>query len=248
MLRFLSLTLLSATLLAQQTATRPQGRPVDGGTTEVLESIYIPPKLHAPFTLTLQTEWVRFYPDGNTVTLTNHRQIARDEQGRIFEERRLLGPANHPQNSRLSWWQYGDPAAHTFINCNPYKKVCYVLPYDDPADADPTFDPGVQNFPAGTTTREDLGRRFILGIDTRGIRVTTTLKPGVLGNTLPWVITREYWYSEQLGINLLSIRNDPRSGRQTFTVSEINTAPADPKLFELPNGFPLIDQRPPAGR
>lgn len=252
MLRTICLTLLSATLLAQQPATTPQDaapkapvRPPDGGTSEVLESIYIPPKPGAPFALTLNTEWVRTYADGNTTTVTNHRFIARDIQGRIFEERRLLGPVGSRGNSYLSWWQHGDPAAHVFYNCHPYKKVCYMLPYNDPVDVDPTFDPGVQSFPAGSTTREDLGRRFILGIDTHGVRVTTTLKPGVLGNSQPWVITREYWYSEQLGINLLSIRNDPRSGHQTFTVAEISTAPPDPKLFDLPDGFPIIDQRAP---
>ncbi len=40
-----------------------QFRVEDGGTREVLESIVIPPKASAPFSLLLQTEWVKTLPD-----------------------------------------------------------------------------------------------------------------------------------------------------------------------------------------
>jgi hypothetical protein len=41
----------------------------DGGVTEVLQSIVVPPKAGAPFTLTLETEWVKQLYDGGTTTL-----------------------------------------------------------------------------------------------------------------------------------------------------------------------------------
>src|SRR5882762_8651139 len=53
----------------------------------VLESIVIPPKLNAPFTLLLQTEWVRGLPDGGAITTVNQRCIARDGEARIYMER-----------------------------------------------------------------------------------------------------------------------------------------------------------------
>ena len=57
----------------------------DGGAHgEVLESIVIPPKLNAPFTLLLQTEWVRGLPDGGSIATVNERRIARDAEGRIY--------------------------------------------------------------------------------------------------------------------------------------------------------------------
>jgi hypothetical protein len=37
----------------------------------VLESIVVPPKLNAPFTLLLETEWVRGLPDGSSITTVN---------------------------------------------------------------------------------------------------------------------------------------------------------------------------------
>jgi hypothetical protein len=66
----------------------------DGGTSEVLESIVIPPKAQAPFSLLLQTEWVRTLSDGSTITLVNQRRIARDSGGRIYQERWFLVPKN----------------------------------------------------------------------------------------------------------------------------------------------------------
>src|SRR6202521_4046094 len=70
---------------------QPQGpqKPVqqfyaqDGGTSEYLESIVIPPKAQAPFTLILETEWVKTLSDGGTMTLVNKRRIARDSEGSI---------------------------------------------------------------------------------------------------------------------------------------------------------------------
>jgi hypothetical protein len=64
----------------------------DGGTSEYLESIVIPPKREAPFTLTLETEWVKTLSDGGAMTLVNKRRIARDSEGRIYQARWFLVP------------------------------------------------------------------------------------------------------------------------------------------------------------
>ncbi len=83
---------LASICLAQSAETRP-ALP-DGGTRERLVSIFIPNIPNAPFTATVNTEWVRALPDGTRITLVNHRLIARDSAGRIFQERRMLVPQN----------------------------------------------------------------------------------------------------------------------------------------------------------
>ena len=75
---------------------------------------------------------------------------------------------------------------------------------------------------------------------------TTTLNPGVLGNDLPMSIIREFRYSSELGINLTSTLNNPQSGRQTFTVTEISTSDPDPAFFQVPSGYKIVDHRKPA--
>jgi hypothetical protein len=59
----------------------------DGGVSEVLQSIYIPPLLNAPFSAIVHTEWMRPMTGGGNFTFVNQRRVARDSRGRIHEER-----------------------------------------------------------------------------------------------------------------------------------------------------------------
>ena len=54
---------------------------------------------------------------------------------------------------------------------------------------------------------------------------------------------REYWHSDQLGINLLSIRTSPEFGKQTFRITEITLGDPDAHLFRVPAGYKVNDQR-----
>jgi hypothetical protein len=89
----------------------------DGGVDQVLQSIVIPPMPNAPFSLTLQTEWVQTLSDGGTVTMINERHIARDKAGRIFQERKFLTSKTQTQHSRTSYIQISDPNTHVYYNC-----------------------------------------------------------------------------------------------------------------------------------
>jgi hypothetical protein len=95
-----------------------------------------------------------------------------------------------------------------------------------------------------------LGKQFIAGVETAGTRDATIYNPGVFGNDRKVTVEREFWYSPDLGVNLLSIRSDPRFGKQTFTVTTVTLAEPDLSLFELPAGFTVVDRRqsvPPEG-
>src|SRR4051812_33432171 len=72
-------------------------RRVDGGAGNgIMQSLFIPPKAGAPFSLTLSTEWTRPLPGGGTWTLVNERHIMRDSKGRIYQERWILVPKGGP--------------------------------------------------------------------------------------------------------------------------------------------------------
>lgn len=219
----------------------------DGGVREVLESIVIPPITNAPFTASLITEWVRYTPGGASITFINKRQVARDAQGRLYEERWALVPKDSDVKSRIQWIQIADPRLGTLYNCNMISHVCDWLRYNAASDlaaatAQPPLTGPLPNG-KGFAQAENLGTRQIAGMETTGTRVTTTLNPGTMGNDQPVVTTRETWRSDQLAVNLLSIRTDPLFGTQTFTVSELDPAPPDPQLFEPPAGFSVRDQR-----
>ena len=104
---------------------------------------------------------------------------------------------------------------------------------------------GAQPLPddAGYATHEELGKQQIVGLETVGSRDSTKYNPGVFGNDSQVAVEREYWYSPQLGINLLSRRSDPRFGTQNFMITELSLSEPEPQLFDLPKGFKAVDRR-----
>jgi len=219
----------------------------DGGTSEYLESIVIPPKAQAPFTLLLDTEWVKTLSDGCTMTLVNKRRIARDSEGRIYQERWFLVPKKGKAVSHMTTIQIGDPNKHTLYNCfMDRRRQCVLSTYSPSTNAIYKFQgPPSGSLPndAGFAIHEDLGQQNFAGVETTGTRDKIIYNPGAVGNDQIMTIEREFWYSPQLGFNLLSRRSDPRIGTQTFTVTNLITSEPDPNLFNLPDGFRVVDQR-----
>jgi hypothetical protein len=221
----------------------------DGGARgDILESIVIPPKANAPFSLLLQTEWVRTLPDGGTITTENQRRIARDATGRIYQERWFLVPKNGKIKSEMTTIQIADPNAHTLYNCFMLdkKNQCVLSGYSPSTSAVYNFQgPSTGKLPddMGSTIHEDLGKQLVAGVETTGTRDSVIYNPNVFGNDRKVTIEREFWYSPKLGINLLSKRSDPRIGTQTFVAANLILSEPDPKLFDLPEGFKVVDRR-----
>jgi hypothetical protein len=143
----------------------PQQKPLqqyyaeDGGAHGgVLESIVVPPKPNTPFTLLLQTEWVRELPDGGSITTVNQRQIARDAEGRIYMERWFLVPKDGKVKSQMTTIQIADPNTHTLYSCfmlDP-KKQCALVTYTPSPNAVYKFqDPRRSWQPIGRGCRDD---------------------------------------------------------------------------------------------
>ena len=130
LLRFTSLILGGFLALGlsgrAQTAT---AHAPDGGTTFHIQSIDIAPLTGAPFTATVTTEWSRTLADGSTATTRNHRTVARDSTGRIFQERRRFTSNGDVQPTPLDALEYVDPVRHEFLNCIPQRKTCYTSTY-----------------------------------------------------------------------------------------------------------------------
>jgi hypothetical protein len=237
---------------------RPPGQPPphieelyaeDGGARGgILESIVIPPRPKAPFTLELETEWVRGLSDGGNITLTNKRRIARDAEGRIYQERWLLVPRTGQAESQMNAIQVSDPAAHTLYTCFmlDHRKPCELVTYTPSPETIFKFQgppTGPLSGGNGDRVHLDLGKQLVAGVEAIGERDTVNYKPGVFGNDRKMTIDREFWYCPKLGFNLLSRRSDPRFGTQTFTATNLILSDPDPKLFELPEGFTVVDRR-----
>jgi hypothetical protein len=242
------LTSLAGVAQVQENLPPQKSQPTqDGGVREVLESIVIPPIAHAPFTATLATEWVKYAGDGATMTFVNERRIARDGQGRIYEERWLLVPKGGKVKSSMNWIQLADAKQRTLYNCSPARHACDLLVYDPGSDLAAASPRKGSSHPLkngdGNVAWEELGTRNLAGVDTTGTRETTTMNAGTIGNDQPLTSMTEFWHSQELALNLLSIRTSPVFGRETFTITELSASEPDPQLLQLPEGFKINDQR-----
>jgi hypothetical protein len=218
----------------------------DGGVDTVMQSIRIPPTHNAPFSAIVHAEWVRPMSGGGTSTVGNQRPISRDRDGRVYQERWALFPLKDADKSFRSLIQIYDPNLETGYDCFTWGKqkgTCELREYHPVAGKEKAIVTGVLPGGMGEQRHDDLGTRTIQGIETRGSRDTIEYAAGVAGNDQPMTVVREYWYSKKLDVNLISIVDDPRFGKQTFTLTDVALDVPDPKLFELPEGFQVVDRR-----
>jgi hypothetical protein len=231
-----------------QSQPQPQQRVMriqDGGTSGRMESIFIPPKAGVPVSFALVTEWTRPMPGGGNFTVTNQRRIVRDSKGRIYQERWLLVPKGSDIKSQMDIFQITDPEQHTWYNCETATKVCNLFRYG--LSTTDSFQPAIGPsgpLPDGRGFRQhdDLGAGSSDGIDTHGYRETVTINAGMMGNDKPMISTREFWYSPQLAINLVSTVDNAMTGKQVFTAKDISTAEPDPSAFEIPADYKVVDR------
>ena len=164
----------------------------------------------------------------------------------MYQERWFLLPNNGKYSPRMSHIQIADPQQHTYYNCLVAQKTCTLTVY--PRSSETSYSPDISPsgpLPNGSGfhSHGDLGTSIKAGVDTHGYREVTTVNSGVAGNDKPMVTTREFWYSPQLGFDLVSMVEIPRSGKQSFTVKELSLSEPDLHYFEVPDGYKVVDER-----
>ena len=88
---------------------------------------------------------------------------------------------------------------------------------------------------------EDLGIQVIEGVNAQGVRSTRTISIGEIGNEKPIEIVTEIWTSPDLKTIVMSKRTDPRSGEQTFRLTNIVRSEPDPSIFTVPADFKTVE-------
>jgi hypothetical protein len=226
--------LISISLLAQDSDETTHAP--DGNTRERFINIIIPPVANAPFTSTVTAEWTRILEDGTTLTLQNHRLVVRDRKGRIYQERRSLVPKDGHTESQVQRIEISDPSTHLKYFCFVEDHTCHLNDYFAPTSASL---PPAEFVEAGgaSTSRQDLGKNIVNGLDAVGTLETTTINAGAMGNDRPISITKEFWYSPQLGLNLSVKRIDPLHGTQIFNVTGNRPRRSGPQVFLTSGGI-----------
>jgi hypothetical protein len=228
------LLLLAALLLPMARAQDAQ-HVYDGHVVERLQSITITPKAGAPFRATIVTDWTRTLADGTRVTMKNHRTVARDSTGRIFQERRFFAPDGDVATTRITELDYYDPVRKEVSVCEPARRLCTVHEWPQTESAVETCKPFER--PNMTVTCDALGAGNTGNLQTVGSRQIVTVTGGPMGYKEPEPTIKEFWFSPRLDLNLVVKRFEPRGGAQNFTFTNIDLNEPDAHLFTLPEGF-----------
>jgi hypothetical protein len=202
--------------------------------------IFVTPIPANPFTGTVNVERSFVQKDGQITTLKTAREIGRDSRGRIFNEMRTLVPASSNQSPEIVGVHIYDPETRVTIMVNDLQHTFRKGTVNRPPEAVPpsflSASSGPNTLPQNQFTREeDLGNKVIEGLAVHGVRQSQTIPSESGGKGV--VITDEYWYSEDLRINLVLKHNDPRTGGVAMTVTGIKRSEPDPARFEIPAGY-----------
>lgn len=93
------------------------------------------------------------------------------------------------------------------------------------------------------TKSEPLGEQTIEGVKSRGTRMTSTIETGKIGNDRPLTTVSERWYSDDLQLEVMNRRSDPRSGEQIYRLVNINRSEPGSYLFQVPSGYTVTERK-----
>jgi hypothetical protein len=224
--------------------TSEEKPPVYRGVTTHVPGVFVTPIPGSPLTAVVKVESTQVLADGSTVTKKTIEKIARDSQGRVYNERRQLMPPSFT----------GTPALISFHLYDPVTKLNTFLEPATHLARQSTWTGGEANMekrgdlPNGARNplivEEDLGTQTMEGIWVHGMRRTRTVPANTSGTGKAVLITDEYWYSEELHLNLLVKHDDPRTGQQIVEVSQVDRKEPDQAMFNVPAGYKVVDENP----
>jgi len=205
--------------------------------------VFVTPIPDAPLLAVVNTQSSQILKDGTRLNQKTLSAIARDGHGRIFNERRTLIPATETATPPILTIHIYDPQTRMNTFIDPQNRLAWQSTLNRPPSALP---PEVGSIPlAGTTPaspyvkEEDLGTRKMEGVDVHGIRDTQTI-PAEANSGKQVTVVDEYWYSDELRLNMLAIHKDPRTGEQTTTVTQVDRREPDPAIFVIPPGYKVM--------
>ena len=95
------------------------------------------------------------------------------------------------------------------------------------------------------TKTEKLEPRSFDGVQAEGVRYTTTIAAGEIGNEQPIQIVNERWYSPELQVVVMTRHSDPRFGETTYRLTNITRSEPASTLFQVPSDYTLKDRTAP---
>jgi hypothetical protein len=198
----------------------------------------------APYSAAVTNSKVQRLVDGsgaiNTVEHTTTGQVARDSQGRTYEQTTIQGGRLGGNGSKTLIF-IADPVAGYSYVLNDTEKTAVRRPFHARTEGESTEGQKPRLRDSANAVVSDLGQDNSTGLQAEGKSVTRTIPAGTIGNSAPIVSTVQRWYSPDLKLVVKSVRNDPQSGQSTYVLSNIVKGDPDASLFQVPAGYKVTD-------
>jgi hypothetical protein len=221
----------------------------------------------APFSADIVTESIQTLSDGNRIVQRSTTRFYRDSDGRVRrEEDRASGrpaisitdpvaglsysldPDNRTALQRRNVLVFNTGGAHLTEDAAAATEKLKVFEMAQQLEIHRKVEEltiglggrgSIQPVQPERIKIDNLPPRDIEGVRAEGVRRTTTIAAGAIGNDLPILIVSEEWMSPDLKILVLSERTDPRLGTSTYRVTNINRSDPDRYLFEVPADYTI---------
>ena len=207
-------------------------------------SVFVSPIPNVPFMAIVNVQKNQILLNGTTQSLKSIHAIARDSQGKIFNDGRTWVPSTSNDTPAILQMHVYDP--QTRLNTLLYPKQHIAVqrtllrpPSTEPPALFATL--AANSAPVNQLVKEeDLGTRTMEGVPAHGVRETQTIAAADSGTGKEVQVVDEYWYSEDLRIDMLIKHSDPRSGDMTTTVTQVSRTDPDPVIFTVPSDYKVI--------
>jgi hypothetical protein len=215
----------------------------------------------APYSAEEKTESVQTLADGTHISNTTTAKVYRDSMGRTRRELTLPGFGGDAPHTLVT---ITDPVQGVNYTFDEEGKVAHKMPapgmseakvkavmkLDAEMEARGHLQAGavsssrtIRIAPPPSSKREELPATMMEGVNVTGTRETNTIEAGMMGNDRPITITSERWYSPDLLVEVKSVRNDPRMGITTHTLTNINRGEPDSLLVQVPSDYKVEDAK-----
>jgi len=224
---------------------------------------------NAPYSAESVSEMEQTLADGNRIKHENRTKVYRDGLGRTRRETSLAGVGPWATGEPHSMIFINDPSASVQWAVNPQNKTAIKMEIpkmglhverDHTSSVSSSTEHLVNEEGAGykrmhiikrggeggetpATASESLGQRMIEGVMADGERTTTKIPAGAMGNEREIEISYERWHSPELGVDVLTERSDPRMGKTTYRLTNIQRTEPSPSLFEPPADYTIEDSK-----
>lgn len=204
---------------------------------------------NAPFSAKVEVQFRSRLPEDSTEVPVTTFNIAREASGRTYDDKELSGG-----DWRVTSGHIYDPATrlNIFLIAEQHRATLSKSGSEQPEyETNPKYsktplnaEPPFMIYGEPVWHKEDLGTKVMEGVLVHGVRLVRNIPASVSGTGQPVETDDELWYSEELHINLLIKHTDPRGGNQTFRITEVKRGDPDPQLFQIPEGFRIVDLTP----